>query len=186
MKKVFLMLIILLAGCNTDNLNFEEEAANKVLMLKVDYTTNVFEGGIEFSFSQQTKDFTIINEYVSPSDFGSIKLIYKELNKTLFDGTIVWMGTGKMTFPEKLKEPEIFNVAESADIVKPANGFENIFNPYDTEFDHYPAWLGIQNLTKVREYLSANTTQKVKLFLYTPSVGAGDPLDWDWIIYLKK
>ena len=28
--------------------------------------------------------------------------------------------------------------------------------------------------------------QKVKLFLYKPSVGMGDPLDWDWIVYLKK
>jgi len=46
--------------------------------------------------------------------------------------------------------------------------------------------MSVQSLVKVREYLSKNPKTPVKLFLYTPSVGAGNPEDWDWIIFLKN
>ena len=106
---LLLSLISLLLGCNSDNVDLNNDAPTQVLMLKVDYTTHAFEGGTEFGFSKQTGDFTIINEYKEPGDFGSIKLIYKELNEILFFGTIHWMGVGEMTFPKNLKSPKDFS-----------------------------------------------------------------------------
>jgi hypothetical protein len=44
----------------------------------------------------------------------------------------------------------------------------------------------VQNLVKVRQFLQSNPNQIVKLFLYTPSVGMGDPLEWDYFIFLKN
>lgn len=162
------------------------QTANKVLMLKVDYTTNKFEGGKEFSFKNSTQSFTIDNEYRAPGDFGSIKLIYRELDEPLFDGSIIWMGLGKMTFPETLQPSSKFNSVLTTDVVYPENGFENIFNPNNETYDYSEVWMAIQHLVKVREYLKSNPNEKVKIFLYTPSVGVGNPADWDWIIYMKN
>lgn len=183
---LLLSLISLLFSCNSDYVDLDIDAPSQVLMLKVDYTTHAFEGGTVFGFSKQTDDFTIINEYAEPGDFGSVKLIYKELNETLFFGTIHWMGLGKMTFPERLKPAKDFKNVDTMDLVYPMGGFENVFNPNNQKYEYDKVFLSVQGLVKVREYLYANPNQKVKMFLYTPSVGVGDPLDWDWIIYLKK
>lgn len=181
---LLLSLVSLLLSCNSDSLNLDE--VTHVLMLKVDYTTDTFEGGAEFNFSKKADNFTIVNEYVEPIDFGSVKLIYKEFNETLFNGTIHWMGLGEMTYPEKLVSPKAFKIDPNKDLIYPKSGFEDVFNPNNHKYEYEKAWLSIQNLMKVREYLKANPTQKVKVFLYTPSVGVGNPLDWDWFIYLKK
>ena len=186
-KILFLFLTGILFGCNSENMDIsmETNAPTQVLMLKVDYTTNAFEGGTIFGFSQKTDKFTMESKYVEPSDFGSVQLVYKELNRTLFQGTIHWMGLGKMTFPEKLEPAKSFEHVKTYDLRYPA-GFENVFNPHDRELDYDKAWLSVQGLVKVREFLAANPDQKAKLFLYTPSVGVGDPTDWYWVIYLKK
>ncbi|MDD4395237.1 MAG: hypothetical protein VB079_06590 [Petrimonas sp.] len=186
-KILFLFLITFLVGCVSDNMdiNIDTDAPNQVLMLKVDYTSNTFEGGTIFGFSKPTDNFTIINEYIEPSDFGNVKLIYKELNETLFAGTIHWLGLGKMTFPEKLEPANSFEHVKTYDLRYP-NGFEVVFNPDNRELDYGKAWQSVQGLVKVREFLAANPDQKAKLFLYTPSVGAGNPKDWYWVIYLKK
>lgn len=183
------MILAVLIGCNPDELNMDKESVNQVLMLQVDYTTLEFEGGTEFHFEKPTDEFTIIHEYIPPADFGEVKLFYKELNELLFAGTIHWMGTGKMNFPEKLVPADKFNKVITEDLVIPSNGFENIFNPdnHDLTYEYYyEIWLRVQNLTKAREYLRVNPLQKVKVFLYTPSVGVGNPLDWNWIVYLQK
>lgn len=191
-KILLLFLTGILLGCHSEDMNIgiDLSAPNQVLMLKVDYTTNRFEGGTIFNFSQQTENFTITHQYIPPRDFGSVKLIYKELNQTLFEGSIHWMGLGKMTFPEKLFPSDHFEEDFQKNIVYPNNGFEVVFCPdslslkYSLEYDN--AWFSIQGLVKVRDFLEADPNQKVKLFLYTPSVGAGNPKDWYWIIYLKN
>lgn len=190
-KILFLSLLGILFACNSADMNtdfetdLETDAPNQVLLLKVDYTTNTFEGGTILGFDKKTDDFTVENQHVAPSDFGSVKLIYKELNQPLFEGTIIWMGRGKMTFPETLEPASAFKRVMTSDFYR-AGGFENVFNPDNMELDYEKPWISVQGLVKTREFLAANPTQKAKLFLYTPSVGAGDPKDWYWVIYLKK
>ena len=183
------LISLLFISCNSDSTGLDNDKTNKILMLKVDYTTNTFVGGTEFSFAKQTDDFTIKSEYVEPGDFGSVKLIYKELDDTLFIGTIHWSGLGEMTFPKSLQPSSSFKVDLKEIFILPPNGFENVFNPDNLKYDddkYMQVWSGVQNLVKVREYISSNPSQNTKLFLYTPSVGEGDPLDWYWIIYLKS
>ncbi len=184
-RVLLLLFAVLLLGCNSENM-FVDDTPGQVLMLEVDYTTNRFEGGTEFHFSRSTDNFTIENEYKEPGDFGYVKLRYKELNEPLFEGTIVWMGLGEMTYPKKLEPARTFDCVLTEDFVNPVNGFENVFNPHNMDLKYDDAWFAVQNLVKTREYLRANPLQKVKLFLYTPSVGVGDPEDWYWIIYLKR
>ena len=156
-----------------------------VLMLKVDFLTNTFRGGYEYSFDNAPNSFTITKDYRSPGDFGYLKLFYSEINEMLFYGTIVWMGCGKMYFPTYLLPANSFDRVDTKDYVFPVNGFENLLMV--TEYSDYgQVWNSVQGLVKVRGYLGANPQQKVKLFLYTPSVGVGDPADWYWILFLKK
>lgn len=183
---LLLALISLLFSCSSDDADFDGGAPTQVLMLKVDYTTNAFEGGTEFKFLKQIDTLTIVTEYVEPGDFGNVKLIEKELNETLFHGTIHWMGLGKMTFPKSLHPAESFKNIDTKDLAYPMGGFDNVFNPNNEKYEYNQVWLSVQGLVKVREYLRANPNQKAKLFLYTPSVGVGNPADWYWIIYLKK
>jgi hypothetical protein len=180
---ILLLPIMFMIGCCSAD---KGSLSNKVLLLKVDYTTNAFEGGKEFSFTKNPKSFTVINEYFAPGDFGSIKMKYSELDETLFYGTIVWNGQGKMQFPTDLQTPERFRSVSTEDIAFPSSGFQNVFNPNNQDYDYYRVWMSVQRLEKVRQYLKSNPTSSVKIFLYTPSVGIGDPEDWDWIIFMKN
>jgi hypothetical protein len=56
----------------------------------------------------------------------------------------------------------------------------------DKTTDYNPVWYPVQQLIKVREYLQLNPEQTVKVYLYTPGVGVGDPEKWKWILFLKK
>ena len=159
---------------------------NNVLVLKVDYTTNQFEGGKELAFTDTSSNMTITHQYVAPADFGSIKLTYQELNEILFDGTIVWAGLGQVNYPQNLLDSTQFERTMTADYVTPSAGFENVFNPDGTAFNYNPIWTSVQSLIKVRQYLYANPNATVKIFLYTPSVGIGNPAEWDWFIFMKK
>jgi hypothetical protein len=41
-------------------------------------------------------------------------------------------------------------------------------------------WMEIADLAIVSEYMNAQL--QVGLYLYTPSVGIGNPADWDWFV----
>lgn len=159
---------------------------NKVLLLKVDYTTNTFEGGKELIFNDTTSTFTIDTEYQSPGDFGGIQLYYQELNTKIFDGSIIWNGTGKVNFPESFEPASSFDVTLTNDFVFPTEGFENVFNPNNETYDYQTIWSAVQSLVKAREFVLSNPDAKARIFLYTPSVGIGNPQEWDWIIILKN
>ncbi|MSP84277.1 MAG: hypothetical protein EXR18_00410 [Flavobacteriaceae bacterium] len=176
-------LILTLVSCSKEN---DEKNQNSVLVLKVDYNTNLFEGGKELSFTNITSNMTVTNQYLSNGDFGSIKLKYQELNETIFDGTIFWMGLGQINYPQNLLNANQFDRTETADFATPIAGFENVFNPNNLTYNYNTIWDSVQSLRKVRQYLNSNPNATVKIFLYTPSVGIGNPSDWDWIIFMKN
>lgn len=180
---IFLTLI----SCSKDNdETITSTNSNNVLVLKIDYETNQFEGGKELSFTDTSSNMTITNQFVPPGDFGSIKLKYEELNETLFDGTIVWAGLGQMNYPQNLFNANQFERVMTTDYVTPISGFENVFNPSNTTYNYNSIWTSVQSLVKVREYLNSNPNATVKIFLYTPSVGIGNPAEWDWFIFMKN
>jgi len=191
MKTKFLTLLafaLLVSSCvgDEDMPNSPALQDNKVLLLKVDYTTNVFEGGKELIFSDTTSTFNVEVEYQQPSDFGGIQLYYKELDAKIFDGTIVWNGTGGITYPESFEPASSFEVTLTNDFVFPTEGFENVFNPAQETYDYQTIWSAVQSLVKAREFVYSNPEAKARIFLYTPSVGVGNPAEWDWIIILKN
>jgi hypothetical protein len=184
----FVAIITTLISCsnNNDETTNQITSPNNVLVLKVDYNTNQFEGGKELSFTTTTSNMTVTNQYVSAGDFGSIILKYQELNETLFDGTIVWNGLGQINYPQNLLNANQFDSVMTADFVTPIAGFENVFNPNGSTYDYNTIWTSVQSLVKVRQYLNSNPNATVKIFLYTPSIGVGNPAEWDWFIFIKN
>jgi hypothetical protein len=184
----FTAIILTLISCSQDNDETITPTTNpnNVLVLKVDYNTNQFEGGKELSFTNTASNMTVTNQYVSPADFGSIKLKYQEINETIFDGTIVWAGLGQMNYPQNLLNANQFDRVMTTDYVIPSAGFENVFNPDNSPYNYNTIWTSVQSLVKVRQYLISNPNATVKIFLYTPSVGIGNPAEWDWIIIMKN
>ncbi|RZJ71215.1 hypothetical protein [Flavobacterium sp.] len=193
MKSRFLLLACFVAtlfSCSSDDSGQPADSdpitGNKLLMLRVDYQTNQFEGGKEFAFEQPATTFTVTSEYQEPGDFGWVKLYYDELDTKIFDGEIHWMGLGQLHFPESFEPASSFEHVLTNDFVTPQNGYENVFNPSGIAYDYEVPWSHVQGLVKVRQYLEANPTATVKIFLYTPSVGIGNPADWDWFILVKN
>ena len=191
MKNLIALFLSLFLFASCDNIEPElvvcpDPESTNVLMLVSDYTTNTFEGGKAFQFEDSPKEFTLKTEYKEPGDFGYIKLYYSEINQLLFHGEIIWMGSGKILFPEKLTPAKDFEFVTTKDLVSPKNGFECIHRAIDQTVEMGQVWKSVQGLVKARAYLSANPEQKVKYFLYTPSVGVGNPEEWKWVFFLKK
>ena len=129
-------------------------------------------------------------------DFGTIALKYAELDQQIFKGSWVWAGgPGEMTFPESLDGTDAFPVMEDA-VEEPAEDdfqyiqlSENFHYDLEAMFPGFEAsdlWQAIDNLEAVKEYRVSNPEAKVTLFLYMPSVGIGDPAEWDWFVILKN
>ena len=199
MKKIFYLLIFTLilffTGCDYydecehhyfANNNYPRDTINKVLMLKIDYPTNKVEGAIEFIYDHQTDSFNIDIFTESFENYSTVSLIYRELNDTLFSGTIIPNGLGNMTFPEALIPAYLFDTVTTDDVVYPLNGFDHI--PYENilQYTYYNLWLEVQKNVKVRQYLQSNPTQKVKFFLYEPYEGPWDYTKTDWYVFIKN
>jgi len=193
-NKILVMgLGLLLVACSDETTApVEKVKENKVLMLKVDLLTSAFEGGKELTFDEASA-FTIGVDYESPGDFGGIKLKYQELNAPLFEGTIHWMGRGEMSYPE-IDTPQSFATVDSA-VALPAESMLEVVQYLDPAMplDEWPylpeyatLWDAVDNLKLVKDYRAANPNSKVNFFLYTPSVGVGNPEHWDWFIILKN
>jgi hypothetical protein len=190
MKKIVcILLAIFIASCNNDDDATNQNEVNKVVLLKVDFLTNEFEGGKELEF-QTAENFTITSNYVSPGDFGGIQLFYSELDQKIFQGTIIWSGSGTRSYPENMDLPNDFATINenlelpNADVFEPVMYEE--FAYYPEPIDYAGIWNSIRNLEVVKNYRDSNPQGKINLFLYTPSVGLGSAAEMDWYIYIKN
>jgi hypothetical protein len=168
-----------------------EPQPNKVIVLKVDLLTNAFEGGKELEF-EDAETFSISADVNPADDFGDITLNYEETALPLFAGGIVWMGTGEITYPA-FELPGTFET-QAALPVPAASDFEYayeftgdyFYEEYYTTVNYAALWQSIGNLQLVQEYRALNPDAKIKLYLYTPGIGIGDPAEWKWIIFIKN
>lgn len=196
-KTLFIFVIITFIGCNSDEPAIEIpivnepdviiETTSKVLMLQVNYNDQVFEGGKEFIFNEPSNSFSITALHpVDNFDFHEFELRFTELDERLFYGSVVWAGSGGMSFPTSIEQPGQFPPSNPNTIAIPANGFENVLDMSGITTGYEQAWSAVENLAIVNEYFITNPDQTIKIFLYTPSQGMGNPEEWKWIIYIKK
>lgn len=203
MRKILYFLaflpLILLTGCddcendydcdhnhNNNNYIYQRDPVNKVLIMRLDLVTHNLEGAIELTYGNQIDDFTIDIERDTLQNYQAERLIYRELNETLFYGTILLTGLGEMTFPEVLNPPASYDTVTTDDVVYPINGLDHIPLEQILPHTYYKLWLKVQKYEIVRQYLKSNPNQKVKLYIYNPTNGFNDSSRMDWFIFIKN
>ena len=178
----------ILSGSPMQTGGFHDFNGTRLLMLQVDYTSNRFEAVKDLFFPGQSGEFSVVNDFESPGDFGYQKLYYKELGQMFFYGTVVWMGCGEIMYPKIWNIPQEYPLTAQRDIVYPANGFEwtgDEVSDLVSEEDVKHAWSAVIPLVLARKSIAANPEEKVKVYFYRPSAGVGDPRDWKWIFILR-
>jgi len=198
MKPLLLVLTsaLLLGSCkkNNDSSPTASPYGGKLAMLKVDYQTGKFEGGKIFTYpagSYVSDSIPIQELHKSAGDFGNITLKYLPTGDTVFFGTIIWMGKGAMAVPQTLDGVNKFAPVQ-LDVLPPDStkvkyyGSANGIPFYDGQ-NFASIWKSIAGLNVTADAIGVGHA-KVGLFLYTPSVGMGDPADWDyyWILYFRN
>ena len=161
-----------------------------ILISKIDYLTfrnrgfyalnvsNKLEEGIEIPF---------VADYRTPGDFGYIKLYYRNTDNLLLDGTIIWSGCGKLAFPEH------FRAGYPLEKGLPFPGLDRIgFINYNGEYTSTTDETELRNiwqtLSKQKEFQHYfdNSAKKVAVYLYTPSVGMGNPYDFYYLVFTEQ
>ena len=171
-------------------------ADSNILIMKVDYQTFHYEGYTTVnvdSVNDSSDTIPFLATYCPPSDFGYIKLFYQNPSHLLFYGGIIWMGCGNLHFPNSFMELP----AQTSGLPYPGND-KICFIDYSGAQQSLPwnynlvdetmienVWGTISKQPEFQHYYS-KTNKKVAVFLYTPSVGGGNPADWDFIIFVEK
>ena len=167
-----------------------------ILIMKVDYQTFLYEGYTTVNVDS-VNDFSdtipFFSEYFPPGDFGYVKLFYENPNHLLFYGSIVWAGCGNLNFPTSFMESS----AQTTGLPFPGN--DRICLIDNTGAQQTLPWItGLVDETMIEnvwepiskqsefQYYYRKTNKKVAMYLYTPSVGGGNPADWDFIIFVEK
>lgn len=188
MKKLIISALILLAAasCKKHDDDYVNDHFATMALLKVDYQTHQFEGGKVFQLAKyQGQDIPVQINYKAPGDFGNITLLYAPTGDSLFDGSIIWSGKGEMRFPALSNNFSSVTTAQPA----PDSNHVQIISPNmffaQEHYDLPGAWNGISKLLVTKQFLQ-QANVRIGLFLYTPSVGVGDPADWDyfWVLYI--
>jgi len=198
MKKHILSCLLTAALCSTLLIGFtactdtEDSTGASILQLKVDYLTYQVQGmylDSLYEYTELTDTFPLLISYQSPGDFGGISIAHEPTNTLLFSGSIIWMGCGVISYPNSYTPAENFPVTNFPIRQPSATRFQSITTT--NQSTNLPdsivnkIWTSISKYKIVRSYYSANT-HKIGVYLYTPSVGVGDPHDWRWIIFLYK
>ena len=161
-----------------------------ILISKVDYLTFRYKGFYALNVSDKLNtgnEIPFVSEYQSPGDFGYIKLFYRNTNNLLMDGTIIWAGCGELNFPSS------FRAGQRLSSVMPYPGqghiaFINNEGHYSTvsdEIELQRIWQTLSRQQEFRHYYS-NTSKKVAVYLYAPSVGVGNPADAYYLVFTEQ
>lgn len=181
--------------------NLTEEYLEKdILIAKVDYMT--FEYGGFYSMNVTNKqnegnEIPFLADYMSPGDFGYIKLYYRDQSNLLMDGSIVWAGCGALNFPETFVKggnvdtyvPE-YTMKRGLSFPSDRISYIDADGSYVQDVDESDNDLGYiwQTLSAQDEFMSyyEQTSKKVAVYLYQPSVGVGDPYDWYYMVFVER
>lgn len=185
MKRRYVLIaffsILILSSCRKDKVNLDTH----LVLLKVDYTTYNLEGGMMFDLnSNPTSDTVQIGiEYEEPADLGYIKLFHIPDSTLIFDGSILWSGTGLQNFPDSLDPISNFQSYGGNNFAIDSTRIVEVFNmPTGQDQQYYQyIWNEISSLQIVHDAYNQNFD--FSIFCYTPSVGIGAPIEWDFFVF---
>lgn len=168
----------------------ESDLNKHILISKVDYQTFQYKGFYALNVSGKTNDgelIPIISEYQAPCDFGFIKLYYRDKTNLLMDGTIVWNGCGQLAFPEPFRAG--LPVKEAI----PFPGIEHFarlgedgqYTETVNEWEMKHIWQSVSYQKEFQHYFG-NSTKKVAVYLYAPSIGLFDPYEAYYLVFVEQ
>lgn len=188
-KIIFVPILIIIAvvgnlSIAATRLPALEDSSAYLGVFIVDYTDSTFEGGalLKLPRNRGCDDLPLYMNYVPPLDFGSVTFFYGETNDTVFSGTIIWMGTGRITFPRQILPPDFFPAGDR-DVPLPM-GVKRFSHDPVTALDFDFALSRIQRLKIVDSLIRQGS--HVGLYLYAPSVGAFDPRAAKVIVFIFR
>ena len=168
----------------------ESDLSKHILISKVDYLTFQHKGFYALKVSGKTKDgelIPIISEYQPACDFVFIKLYYRNTDNLLLYGTIVWNGCGQLTFPESfraglpLKEATPFPGKEHFARL----GENGQYAETENEWEMQHIWQSVSYQKEFQHYFG-NSTKKVAVYLYAPSVGLFNPNKAYYLVFVEQ
>ncbi len=161
-----------------------------ILISKVDYLTFRYKGFYALNVTDKLNtgnEIPFLANYQSPGDFGYIKLFYRNTNNLLMDGTIIWSGCGSLSFPTS------FRAGQRLSNGLPYPGQSRI--AFINEEGHYTTvsddtelqriWHTLSRQKEFRHYFG-HTSKKIAVYLYTPSVGVGNPADAYYLVFTEQ
>lgn len=168
----------------------ESDLKKDILISKIDYLTFQYKGFYALNVSGKTNDgelIPIISEYQPAGDFGFIKLYYRNTGNLLLDGTIVWSGCGQLAFPEPFRAG--LPVKEAI----PFPGIEHFarlgedgqYTETVNEWEMKHIWQSVSYQKEFQHYFG-NSTKKVAVYLYAPSVGMFDPHEAYYLVFVEQ
>jgi hypothetical protein len=172
-------------GTDTRHVHY---SPGEVAVLAVDFTTNAFLGGYTLPVAGGAEAFELAAEYTAPGDFGSVAIREKGSGTLLFAGGIVWMGSGRMTYPETMHAPGSFASATGREgDLPPLTLFDYSGGdaPLAGKTDLATVMEAVGGLQAVRRAVASAPDAPVYATLYARSVGAGDPTEWYWLIFVR-
>ena len=168
----------------------DEDLHKHILISRVDYLTIRHKGFYATDVSGKINSGTeipFLAEYVSPGDFGGIKLFYNDKTNLLLDGSIVWNGCGGLEFPESfraglpLKNGLDYPGQERFAFI----GDDGKYVTVDDDSELQRIWESVSK-QKEFQYYYANSSKKVAVYLYTPSVGLFDPNVASYFVFTEQ
>ncbi|MCX6258238.1 MAG: T9SS type A sorting domain-containing protein [Bacteroidia bacterium] len=160
-----------------------------IATLMVDYDTYAFMGGniSYYSCPDCMNDSLPFSAYFNPPlDFGDITFELASTSDTIFNATIIWMGTGQIYHPTSFTQNSPFSLSDDT-IAKPSDTRyigENGVITNDSVFKQKAdsAWNAIDTLN-ITKYFS-DYIFKAGIYLYPPTVGMFNPQVAKWIVFL--
>ena len=194
MKGVFMDINNPRAGKPSDDFTVsdlkESDLKKDILICKVDYLTFQYKGFYALNVSGKTNNGDLIpitSECMSRGDFGFIKLYYRDQNNLLLDGTIVWNGCGKLSFPESfragLPEKEAIPFPGIEHFARLSEGGQYVETADEWEMKHI--WQSVSYQKEFQHYFS-NATKKAAVYLYAPSVGLFNPYEAYYLVFVEQ
>lgn len=190
---VYMQIINSRAGQPDDNLESDLDIADlqkHILICKVDYLTFRYKGYYALNVTDKLNtgnEIPFLADYHAPCDFGSIQLYYRNTNNLLMDGTIVWMGCGALNFPASFRAGEQLGSSISYPGQNRISYINNggIYETVTNERDLKNVWRSV-SCQKEFQHFYRHSSKKVAVYLYTPSVGIGNPADAYYLVFTEQ
>ena len=170
----------------------EEDLHKNILISKVDYLTFRPRGFYAMNVQNPVSsgnEIPFVAQYQAPGDFGWFKLFYQNTDNLLAYGSIVWMGCGELEFPESFRAGQKLNSGlpypGQSKIAYINDGGQYCTVDAAQEVGLQRIWQTLSKQEEFQHYYN-NSHKKVAVYLYTPSMGIGDPADWYYLVFTEQ